>query len=211
MAHNFIDRTGRVYGRLTVLRRGDNTAGRKARWHCLCLCGKETLVHAGDLQSGATQSCGCVKNRKTGDRARTHGKSGTTTHRVWQNMRSRCENPNVAAYKNYGGRGITVCAAWVCSFENFLADMGERPPGHSLERRNNEAGYSPENCYWATRAEQARNRRDNKWLTARGETMVQRDWAKRLGITSASLKERLDKGWSVERACTEPKRNNHKE
>lgn len=210
MVHNFIDRTGRVYGALTVLERGANVPGSKVvRWLCRCTCGKETLVRSGDLNSGATQSCGCEKDRKTGDRARTHGASKTSTYSVWQNMHTRCYNEAQEAYKNYGARGVTVCERWH-SFSNFLADMGYHVEGMSLERRDNDGNYAPGNCYWATRAAQNRNKRVNKWLTAGGETMVQADWAARLGISSATLKERLDRGWGIERACLTPRQSKEK-
>lgn len=204
MQHSFIDLTGRTFGALRVIELSPVKKGADFAWRCLCKCGKETTPRGGDLRSGATQSCGCVKDMKTGDRARSHGMSKTSTYGIWQNMHTRCTNAGQYAYKNYGARGITICKRWF-KFENFLADMGERPEGLSLERRENDKGYSKGNCYWATRAEQARNRRDNKWLTANGETLVQSDWARRLGITAASLKERLDNGWTVEAACTTPK------
>ena len=127
-------------------------------------------------------------------------------------MRERCENPEHKSYAYYGGRGITVCAAWVCSFENFLADMGERPAGMSLERRDNNAGYSPENCYWATRAEQMSNIRTTRQFTVGNETLPAREWAKRIGISMHGLLTRIDVyKWDIQRACTTPHQRKHKE
>lgn len=121
-------------------------------------------------------------------------------------MKTRCSRSTDPGYKNYGGRGITVCDRWLESFENFLADMGEPPtPKHSLERVDNDSGYSKENCKWATRAEQLRNKRTNRWISYRGRTMCLEDWAREVGITNHGLAGRIDKsGWSIERALTTP-------
>lgn len=158
----FLDLVGQQFAALTVLRRGA-TKNKGVRWVCRCACGAEHEVDGRHLRGGKTTSCGCIRDRGNQTRFVTHGKAHTAEYRIWRNMRSRCENPNVAAYKNYGGRGITVCAAWVCSFENFYADMGPRPsPELTVERRDNDAGYSPENCYWATRKQQAANKRNTR-------------------------------------------------
>jgi hypothetical protein len=157
----FIDLTGTQYTRLTVLRRG-TTKNKGVRWVCLCACGAETEVDGRHLRGGKTTSCGCLRNEGNQTRFVTHGKAHTTEYRIWRNMHSRCENPNVAAYKNYGGRGITVCKRWF-KFERFYADMGPRPsPELTVERRDNDAGYTPANCYWATRKQQAANKRNTK-------------------------------------------------
>jgi hypothetical protein len=137
-----------------------------------------------------------------------HGHSkgaGSPTYQTWRNMRSRCENPNVPAYKNYGGRGITVCERWK-TFENFLADMGERPEGMTIERIDNDRGYEPGNCRWATYNEQARNMRSNQRITLNGETKCLTEWAEQYGIKMPTLWARLRMGWSVEEALTKPVR-----
>lgn len=144
-------------------------------WICRCACGNTKEVRANDLKSGNSQSCGCVKYK--------HGKTRTTEYHSWNLMKDRCFNTNCPAFNRYGGRGITVCERWRDSFENFLADMGPRPsPKHSVDRINNDEGYSPDNCRWATDTEQVRNRglskrnisgcagvtfhkRDNKWVS----------------------------------------------
>lgn len=141
----------------------------------------------------------------------THGHSkGRTmspTYRSWITMRDRCRNPNCPKYADYGGRGITIDPRWE-SFERFLADMGERPAGRTLDRRNNDQGYSPDNCRWATRGEQARNQRRTHNITFNGETMCLQDWAERLGIAAHTLYYRLTKhGWSLDRALTTPGMN----
>lgn len=124
------------------------------------------------------------------------------TYTCWCNMRARCENPRNSSYANYGARGITVCKRWR-KFSNFLADMGEAPIGLTLDRRNNNRGYSKTNCHWITRGEQQRNRRSNRLLTYKGRTMHADSWAAVLGIAKSTLSCRLNsRGWSVERALT---------
>lgn len=125
-------------------------------------------------------------------------------YRSWLGMRQRCFQPNNPAYPGYGGRGITVCPEW-SDFAAFYRDMGPRPsPTHSLDRIDNDGPYSRENCRWATKSEQARNRRSNRLLTLNGETMLQSDWAKRLGVEDRRLEHRLSLGWTVERVLTQP-------
>lgn len=120
-------------------------------------------------------------------------------------MLSRCLNPNAPHYADYGGRGITVCERWR-EFSNFYADMGAKPPGLTLERIDNDKGYSPENCRWATREEQARNRRSNRLITYEGVTATLAETARRVGMGVTTLRGRLDAGWSVEEAITKPSR-----
>jgi hypothetical protein len=133
-----------------------------------------------------------------------HGKWKTPEFGIWLRMLDRCRNPNRRAYHRYGGRGITVCDRWH-SFAAFLEDMGERPSSkHTLDRIDNEAGYSPENCRWATWKEQQQNRSNNHRLTFQGETLCLSEWAQRVGIKKTTLQERLYRGWSVERALEEP-------
>lgn len=136
--------------------------------------------------------------------ATTHGKCGSRIHNVWRGIKSRCENPNSPCFHRYGGRGISLCAAWQ-SFDQFYADMGDVPDGMSIERIDNEGNYEPGNCRWATVREQSRNRRSNVVLTHAGRTMCVKDWANTLGIPRTTLKNRLREGWSVERALTTPR------
>ena len=136
---------------------------------------------------------------------RTHGASGTPTHNVWLGMMQRCTRPGHIAWRNYGGRGIAVCARWM-SFEGFLADMGERPNGRTLDRINNDGNYEPGNCRWASRSEQARNRADTRWLEFRGQRKSASTWSEESGIATTTIVRRIDLGWSVERAITTPVR-----
>jgi hypothetical protein len=126
------------------------------------------------------------------------GLSSSATYSTWCAMKQRCLNPNSIHYRNYGERGITVCERWL-EFENFLADMGERSPGMTLERRDNSKGYFPENCLWATRKQQQNNRRGNRLMTYQGETLTVMQWSERTGIHHNTLSQRLDKGWPVEK------------
>ena len=121
-----------------------------------------------------------------------HGMSRTPTHESWRSMKQRCNNPRSTAYRNYGGRGITVCERWN-SFENFLADMGEQPDGMQIERIHNDLGYAPGNCRWATRKEQHRNKRSNRMITFKSETLPLAAWAERLNIRRDTLSRRLKK------------------
>ena len=133
-----------------------------------------------------------------------HGLRHLPEYHIWKAITQRCHNPNSMHFNNYGGRGIAVCERWRASFPAFLGDMGRRPsPKHTIERKDNGRGYEPSNCIWATRTVQARNTRQNHWLTFRGETKCMTDWARHLGISLQTLSWRLNEaGWSVERALT---------
>ncbi len=125
---------------------------------------------------------------------------------VWTLMIARCTNPQSTSFPRYGGRGIRVCGQWLVSFETFIADMGPRPAGLSIERINNDGNYEPANCRWATRTEQANNRRSSRYLELNGERMTMADWSRRTGLGQTLIHSRLKKGWTVERALTEPRR-----
>ncbi len=134
--------------------------------------------------------------------------TGTTEYKSWQKMKERCLVPSCPSFKDYGDRGITICARWLNSFENFYADMGKKPEGYSIERINNEIGYTPENCKWATRAEQNANKRSNVHITHNGERLMIRDWSRRLGGDDWLVGGRLKRGWDEIRAVTTPLHNN---
>ena len=127
---------------------------------------------------------------------------------AWAQMKLRCLNPKSPKYPRYGGRGISVCSAWL-EFDAFIADMGARPsPDHSIDRIDNDGDYEPSNCRWATRTQQQRNREANRRLTHDGETATLAEWAERLGISTATLYSRVGRlGWSVEKALTTPRLN----
>lgn len=135
--------------------------------------------------------------------SRTHGMTNTKTFQVWRHMRQRCRLPTIKGFKNYGGRGIAVCDRWQ-NFENFLVDMGERPPGMQLDRIDNELGYFPENCRWATPLQNANNRRSSRFIEVNGQRQTLSQWAAQLGVTRDVVRNRLLMGWTEEAAVTKP-------
>lgn len=158
----FVDLTGRRFGRLAVISRAPNDARNVVRWHCECDCGETISAYRGNLLRAKTTSCGCFFTEQLRARVTTHGKTKSRTYRSWAAMIARCTNPSEPGYANYGGRGIGVCDRWR-KFENFLADMGERPPELSLDRYPDHNGnYEPGNCRWATWVQQQRNKRSTR-------------------------------------------------
>jgi len=167
---NFIDLTGRRFGRLLVLSRAPDRrfrgGGRARQWLCKCDCGAEHVTFARTLMSGESTSCGCRNAELCRDRSKTHGESWrpgiTPEYRAWLSAKDRCFNPRNKDFANYGGRGVTMCERWRHSFEAFLHDMGRRPAGLTLDRKDPDGPYSPANCRWATWSTQRRNQRRSK-------------------------------------------------
>lgn len=192
-----IDISGKRFGHLVAIKPIGQDHGGNWWWQCQCDCG---AIHDGkftSLNRGKTKSCGCSKKKTLS--AIKHGMSKSATYSTWMRMKVRCTNSSAPNYGNYGGRGISVCDRWM-DFKNFLADMGERPPGTTLDRIDNDGNYTPENCRWADDVTQHRNTRANVNLTYKGKTQCLAAWADELGIRRNTLQKRIAKGWSIQSA-----------
>lgn len=206
---SFIDRTGSKYGKLTVLELDQQKSTKKRKfWICICECGNKTTVLGDNLKGNKTKSCGClqVENQLVqAAKRKKWGKELFPTRHVWQLMLRRCYNPKDSVFSHYGERGISVCERWH-TFENFLEDMGVKPEGLSLERKNVNGNYSLENCCWATMTEQTRNRRTTKWVTINGQTKSAAEWCEIYGCDQFLFSARTSRGWDALKALTTPPR-----
>lgn len=172
-----------------------------------CQCGNKKVVRK-DHAGVRTLSCGCLHSDVVRTITRTHGHNPSSrckspTYSSWQNMKKRCMNPLSIQWKDYGGRGIGMCERWM-KFENFLADMGVRPPLHSLDRISNDGNYEPGNCRWSTAQEQCNNSRRNRYLTFNGAKRSVADWSRIVGLSPYTLLRRINRGWDTEKALTAP-------
>ena len=185
---------GKKFGRLTVVKRHpENNKQNKEQWECRCDCGNVSIVSTNSLSTGSIQSCGCLQRDNASEYNQTHGHSSSITYVSWQAMKKRCYNENNDKYSFYGGRGIRVCDEWLNSFETFLKDMGERPSiEHSLERKEVNGNYEPGNCVWATRLEQMRNTRRNRYYEYKGAIKTLSEWCVEYGIALTTMLHRLD-------------------
>jgi hypothetical protein len=186
---------GEKYGKLTITARAENDRFGRTQWDCQCDCGNHCIVALFRMTSGHTKSCGCAKVGNI-----THGKSRTKTHNTWLAMKQRCYYEKSEQFVHYGGRGIKVCDRWLNSFENFLEDMGERPAGMTLDRKDSDGDYTPENCRWAPDTVQARNRRSTILVTRDGRTQCIKDWCEELGIPVDRVYGRIRRGENQEEA-----------
>lgn len=195
----FIDLTGERFSDLLVIKRSEKTnKNRAVYWECLCDCGKGKDILGSLLRSGSAKSCGC-KSANTKFQTK-HNMVGTRTYKAWIGMKSRVLNPDSDKKKKIYG-GLEICSRWVESFEEFMKDMGMAPTEkHTIDRIDGTKGYFPENCRWATQSEQNRNYSQNRNVTFEGRTQCVMDWAKELGIPCYLIYQRLNRGWSVERA-----------
>lgn len=199
-------KAGIIFGRLTTIEISFFKNG-VAYWLCKCICDNEKVIRIHDLMSGKTKSCGCFRREKTilkNIKNKTHGltrKDGKRTkiYDIWLGMKQRCNNPNNKAYKNYGGRGIKVCKRWM-KFENFYKDVGNPPPGKSLDRINNNKGYFPNNWRWATLLQQHGNTRNNHILEYNNKKQCVSALAKEYDIPRSTLLYRINNGLTVEEA-----------
>ena len=195
-----IDLVGKRFGRLIVIEFA-LTKSYRNYWQCKCECGNIKQVREDSLKNGSTISCGCSKFEGHGLK---HGYSNTRIYHIWENMLQRCNNPNFPDYFNYGGRGIKVCDNWL-EFENFLKDMGECPSGYQIDRINNDGDYCKENCRWATRKEQNRNKRNVRLISFKNKRQCLHAWAEEYGFNPKTLWHRLyTLKWSIKKALTTP-------
>lgn len=204
MNKNFKDINGQKFGMLTVISFAEIRRG-KAFWNCKCKCGNTSIVAGDKLRSGRTKSCGCLqtKHRKEGIH-KTHGMTNTKIYTIWSNMRSRCMYKGNSMYRNYGGRGITVCDEWL-QFENFQlwAITSGYSEGLSLERIDVNGNYEPDNCKWIPLCEQSLNQRRSHMVEAFGKTQTIREWADVTGISYDTIERRLNAyGWDAEKAVS---------
>lgn len=190
--NNTADLVGKVFSRLIVVRRDGVIWGQQAAWECACECGNTARTSSHALTSGDKKSCGCLEKENNASLYR-HGKYGTRSHRIWTNMKTRCTNPNNRFYPDYGGRGITVCDKWN-EFAGFFDDMGECPEGMTLDRLDNDLGYSKGNCRWATMKQQCSNRRSNINVEIDGVTKTLKEWAQFYDVKYANVYWRYTHG-----------------
>jgi hypothetical protein len=202
--NRFKDLTNKRFGKLQVVAYSGRS-GKKSIWLCKCDCGNwSTSVPTWTLVSKTTTSCGCGSKEPLKLRV-THNKSKTRAYNIWSGMLQRCNNPKASKYENYGGRGIKVCDRWY-KFENFHLDMGNPLETQTLDRIDSDKDYSPDNCRWATYAEQNRNTKHNNNITIDGRTQCLTDWCKEYGIKITTVLGRIDRNWNIKDALETPVR-----
>lgn len=186
---------GRRFGRLTVVDFDHMGSYKVSYWMCKCDCGNMTIVSRLNLQTGHTTSCGCNRVIRAKECRTIHGQSNTPLHGIWCHIRQRCRNENDSAYSRYGGRGIDVCDEWD-DFENFYewAIANGYRAGLTIDRKDNDRGYSPENCRWTDHITQCNNRRTNHYVTYNGVTHTLAEWSRLLNVSYDAFKARVRRG-----------------
>lgn len=201
-----IDLTNQHFDRLTVVtKHPENDKFGAVQWKCDCSCGGAVIVPTSQLTSHKTRSCGCL-NREAVKAANTkHGMSRSLEYSSWKSIRERCYDERHPQYADYGGRGITMCDEWKDDFMAFYNDMGPRPSkDHSIDRKDVNGNYCKENCRWATSTEQANNRRNSRFYLHDGVSRTLASWCRELNLKYSVVWERLELGWTFEKAITEP-------
>lgn len=205
---------GQRFGMLVVEAPAVLIKNRQSVALCVCDCGNKKMVAAGSLRRHLTSSCGCLRRKVTASTMTTHGKSKTVEYKIWIGIIQRCCDPKCHAFKDYGGRGITMHPPWRESFEQFLQDVGVRPGKgrqFTLDRIDNNDGYRPGNVRWATQSQQCRNTRVNRILEWAGEKRCASDWADICGISLHTILARIDRyNWPISEALTRPVRGQSK-
>ena len=197
------------FGRLVAIKRIENNSNNRVQWECLCDCGEYTNKTANVLAKGDSKSCGCIKREILVKRNQKHNLSKLPEYKIWKGLRTRCNNPNTDSSKNYNLRGIKVCDRW-SDFKKFYEDMGIRPtPGHTIERKDNDGNYEPDNCIWIESKDQGWNTRRTLRLTHNGETKLTKEWAETTGLSEINIRNRITNlKWSVEKTLTTPLKTN---
>lgn len=198
-----VNLAGRHFENATVIKR-IGTKNHASLWECRCDCGNIFKATAGHLISGHSKSCGCLRKKQASSNFRTHGASESRLHRIWANMKTRCTNNNDPSYKNYGGRGISICSEWSDDFEAFA--NWAKNNGYSelltIDRKDNAKGYTPDNCRWVDFKTQSRNRRNNHIIEYKGEKKTLAEWCEEYGHNYHTLLKRITTGWDIEKALT---------
>jgi hypothetical protein len=210
MNYNYLDLAGKRFVRLVCIRDIGRDKGGGVLWECQCDCGNKKNVRSGKLVNGHTRSCGCLQKDITREAHTTHSlcrENGKRTklYHVWDAMKQRCQNPRFTFYKDYGGRGIEVCGEWdsYIPFHNWATANGYQE-GLTIERKDVNGNYEPDNCRWIPRPEQSRNRRNSHYITHKGISKTLTEWGHELGINPKVLGTRIKRGWSVERTLSTP-------
>ena len=200
------DLTDQYFGRLHVIERAENSKDGRARWLCECECNNRKIILGKHLVSGKIQSCGCLQKESI----TKHGMCGTRIYSIYRGMKDRCYNQNMSEYHNYGGRGISICDEWLNDPSAFFKWALEN--GYSddltIDRKDNDGNYCPENCQWSTFVEQQNNKSNNTYLTKDGETHTVAEWSRILGINPSTISTRLFKGCNDEEALRVEKKVN---
>lgn len=191
-----VDLAGRRVGKVVILPQFIIAGNGGCKWKYKCDCGMEAFAWAESLQRNPNFCCKECRKQVLRKSRTVHGGRYTREYKVWQSMIQRCENPNSIAYKDYGGRGISVCAVWRLNFQAFLSDVGKCPLANlTIERINNDGNYEAGNCRWATVTEQLNNQRRNRIISFNGKTQTWAQWARETGIDKTLIRQRALKGW----------------
>lgn len=195
-----VDLTGKKFNQLTVIAQSHRDLSGRMHWKCICDCGNMTIVQGYDISKGKTLSCKECGNKRTSEKNKKHGHKADKLYYAWINMKTRCYNPNYYLFKNYGGKGISICEEWhdFINFKDWSLNNGYSRE-LSIDRINNNKNYCPDNCRWVTMKVQQNNRTNNNRITYNGETLTLKQWSEKLKINYAALQQRLRKGCSLEK------------
>lgn len=203
----FEDISGQKFGRLTAIKCLGTNEAKQTLWECQCECGNTIVAHKQNLKNGHTKSCGCYNKDIASERAKTHGESRSRIYIIWHDMLLRCYSTKHASYNLYGGRGITVCAEWKDSYETFRdwAYNNGYSESLSIDRKDVNGNYCPENCRWSDGYVQANNTRRNRMFTINGRTDTLANWCRKYNAPYARVCSRLSLKWDIVEALTTPK------